>query len=235
MEQISCYEIISIQQANRQFYLDLIVAIITFISAVIIYIDYKNRKNKEKAEKSINIAEEFAQSIIPKLNLLYDFFEKTGLIKIVNKYKFFILSDFDIEELHELYDQKEIEEYTITLNKSRTIKIKNNDNAEEELDMGYFITILLNELEHMCMYIATNVADEKYIYNSLHQQFLKTISLLYISISLINIDAKDKYYTNIIHVYNLWTNKYIKAIKKEEKYKKKQKKEKQKLLPKPQI
>lgn len=81
----------------------------------------------------------------------------------------------------------------------------------------------------MCMYITSEVADEKYIYNSLHQQFLKTISFIYFEISLVNTDNKDKYYTNIIHVYNLWKNKYIKAQENEEKLKEEQKKIKKKL------
>lgn len=71
------------------------------------------------------------------------------------------------------------------------------------------------------MYISARVADEKYIYNSLHQQFLKAISLLYISISLANTDNKDKYYTNIIEVFNIWKTKYIQSDNKEKKLKKK--------------
>ena len=38
---------------------------------------------------------------------------------------------------------------------------------------------------------------------------------------LINTNNKDKYYTNIIAVFNLWKKKYIKASKKEKKIKKK--------------
>ena len=83
----------------------------------------------------------------------------------------------------------------------------------------------------MCMYISTRVADEKYIYNSLHQQFLKAISLLYISISLVNTDNKDKNYTNIITVFNIWKDKYIKLEKKEQKIQLKQKRLKEKSKP----
>ena len=75
----------------------------------------------------------------------------------------------------------------------------------------------------MCMNIVTKVADEKYIYNSLHQQFIRVINLLYIHISLTNTDNKNKYYTNIIYVYNIWKDKYIKAEEKEKKLKKKMK------------
>lgn len=231
MDTLTYYEQITIQQADRQFLLDLIIGILTLVSVGLVYLDYRNRKNKERAEKSIIIAEEFAQNIIPKLALLHKFFEDKKLIKIVNKHKFLKFSDFDVEELNELYTKEEISEYQETLNKNRYILVTDYTNENKKIDFEEYNITLLNELEHMCMYISTKVADEKYIYNSLHQQFFKSISLLYIFISLINTDTKDKYYTNLIHVYNLWTKKYIKITNKEEKFKKKQKKKKQKLLP----
>lgn len=85
MENLTYYEILSVNQTNRQFYLDLIVVLITFVSAFLVYIDYRNRKNKDRAEKSINIAEEFAEDIIPKLSVIFGFFQKTQLDKIVNE------------------------------------------------------------------------------------------------------------------------------------------------------
>lgn len=222
---MSEFEILTIQQGNREFALSVIVAIVSFVSAVIVYIDYRNRKNKERAEKSIQIAEEFAKSILVPLSIIDAVFEKAEIDKLINKISFIRFTDFDIDELNELFEDKDIEEYKKLLNENDSKgKIRN------------IIGHTLNILEYMCMNIATKVADEKYIYNSLHQQFLKAIALLYFEISLINIDNKDKYYTNIIHVYNIWKNKYIKAAKKESKFKIKQKKMKKKIcLPTPKI
>lgn len=218
------YEKISLQQDQNNFILSIIVAAITFVSVVLIYIDYRNRKNKERAEKSIEIAKEFALEIISPLSILYAFFTAYNIDKIINKINFIQLEDFDLEELHSLYNDSDINKYQKL--------IQENDSKHKIRDL---ICDTLNKLEYMCMYISTNVADEKYIYNSLHQQFLKVIALLYLEISSTNINSKDKYYTNIIHVYNLWKNKYIKASKKEDAFKKKQKQKKKKLLPSPKI
>lgn len=204
------YEILSLQQANRDFYLNFAVAIITFISLSIVYWDYRSRKSKEKAEKSIRIAEDFAKNIIARISIISGFFEKYELDKIINKVNFYKFTDFDYDELKQLYNESEITNYENIL--------KEND---KEYTYKKIIVDTLNELEYMCMYIATKVADEKYIYNSLHQPFIKCISLLYFNISLINTDNKDKYYTNIIQVFNIWKNKYIKAEKREKKIKKK--------------
>lgn len=222
---LSTYEQISIQQSNRNFYLSLAVFIITFISVLIVYLDYRHRKNKERAEKSIEIAKDFALKIVEPLSFIYAFFENFHIDDIINKVNFMQKEDFDIKELTCLYNETDISNYKKILS--------DNDPNGKIQDM---ICDILNTLEYQCMYISTKVADEKYIYNSLHQQFLKAISLLYFEIALINTDNKDKYYTNIINVYNLWKNKYIKFIKKERKIKKKQKNlDKKLLLPNPKI
>ena len=71
------------------------------------------------------------------------------------------------------------------------------------------------------MDISSQAAGSKYIYQSLHQIFFRTIKILSVEICLRN-DGKycDKYYTNIIHVYNEWTKIYERDLKKEEKRKK---------------
>lgn len=213
---LSQFEQITIQQANREFWLNVIIALITFISAAVVYSDYKNRKRKERAEKSINIAEEFAQSIIPKISILFTHYESIKLMDIVNQVKFINFSDFDKDEMEELYSKDDIAKYIQIANSNNMFKINGKD-----VELGGFVTTILNELEHMCMYITTRVADEKYIYNSLHQQFFKAISTVYLNICMTNTNNKDKYYTNIIAVFNLWKKKYIKASKKEKKIKKK--------------
>ena len=220
MNNLTYFEQISLQQANRQFYLDLAIAIITFASVALVYLDYRNRKNKERAEKSIEIAKDFAQTIIEPISILYAFFSNFKMDFILKQVNFIQLEEFDMEEVESLYCSDDIRNY-------KTI-MDTNDPKHEMRDM---ICEMLNNLEYMCMYIATNVADEKYIYNSLHQQFLKAVSLLYFEISFPNTDSKDKYYTNIIQVYNLWKNKYIRISKKENRFIKKQKKMKKKFLP----
>lgn len=76
------YEKISLQQDQNNFILSIVVAVITFVSVVLIYIDYRNRKNKERAEKSIEIAKEFALEIISPLSILYAFLLPIILIKL---------------------------------------------------------------------------------------------------------------------------------------------------------
>ncbi|MBS6504433.1 MAG: DUF4760 domain-containing protein [Clostridium sp.] len=73
----------------------------------------------------------------------------------------------------------------------------------------------LNTLEYFCMYLNTGIADEDTIYQSLHQSFLSMVKVLYFRIASRNETGKDKYYTNIIELYNKWANKYYENEQKE--------------------
>lgn len=76
----------------------------------------------------------------------------------------------------------------------------------------------LNELEYVCMNISSQAAGSKFIYQSLHQIFIRTVRNLAIEISFRNKgNYCDKYYTNIIYVYNEWGSLYLKELNREKK------------------
>jgi len=79
------------------------------------------------------------------------------------------------------------------------------------------ISNLLNDLEWFAMNCQYRLADEKIIYQSLHQSFLSVIWLLYYYIAKCNTQSPgDKYYTNIIGLFNAWTKRLVKIRKKSE-------------------
>lgn len=212
------YEMATITQANRELIINIGMFIATFISVMFIYWDYRSRKSKERAEHSILLAKDFSNIMVYRLSLLCTIFEKKDDVnKILTKVKFTNFTDFDNTELQSLYSKEDIKSI-ITFIETSAIDTGKDKKA---IMLRPFIMETLNSLEYMCMYISTNIADEKYIYNSLHQMFLQSIQTLYICISTLNTDDKDKYYTNIIHVYNLWKERYLKFCKKEEKMRRK--------------
>ncbi|WP_394883733.1 DUF4760 domain-containing protein [Clostridium tertium] len=73
----------------------------------------------------------------------------------------------------------------------------------------------LNTLEYFCMYFNSQVADEETVYQSLHQSFLSMVKILYFRIASRNENGKDKYYTNIIQLYNKWSKRYYEHEKNE--------------------
>lgn len=82
------------------------------------------------------------------------------------------------------------------------------------------ISDVLNELEYLCMELSSQAADSKYVYQSLHQVFLRTLRSLAVEVAMSNNNNyTDKYYTNTIHIYNYWTQLYISNSNKEKKKK----------------
>lgn len=208
---LTLYEQICIQQADRTFYLGVFALIVAFVSACVVYLDYRHKKSKEHAEKSILIAKQFSDDIIERISIIVELFKKNDIEPIIQKIKFTKLNNFNCDELNELYSSEDIRNYKEKLS---SLSIKTNNN---EINARKYITQTLNTLEYVSMYISTNVADEKYIYNSLHDLFFTITHLLYICIATTNEDCKNLYYSNLIFVFNLWKDRYIKSSIKEKK------------------
>lgn len=88
------------------------------------------------------------------------------------------------------------------------------DNSSLPFHFSALVDDVLNDLEYVCMNISSHAAGSTFIYQSLHQMFFDTINTLAFEISIRN-DGKysDKFYTNIIYVYNEWQKLYKKSRK----------------------
>lgn len=105
---------------------------------------------------------------------------------------------------------------------ARKLFILNNKNMP--FRFTDLISDVLNTLEYISMYISSQSTDSKYVYQSLHQIFLKTVKLLAPIICIQNKNYSDKLYTNVIFVYKDWCklnekDKKIENKKKEKIYK----------------
>ena len=72
---------------------------------------------------------------------------------------------------------------------------------------------LLNNLEWFAMNFRYNLADEKILYQSLHQTYLSNVWSLYLYICLNNQPGAAKYFTNTIWLFNLWKTRLRKLEK----------------------
>ncbi len=109
-----------------------------------------------------------------------------------------------------IYSEETQNEYKNLLNQRYSEK-------EQEKFETFFPTLVentLNRLEAICINISSQAAGSQFIYNSLHQSFLNNVEVLSIKISSSNNNNFDKYYTNIIAVYNMWNKQKQKEIKK---------------------
>ena len=77
-----------------------------------------------------------------------------------------------------------------------------------------YVLDFLNDLEAIAALLRYNIAEEKLAYQLLHQSYLHNISNWYFFISDNNQINEDRYYNNIIWLYNTWKKRNINYGKK---------------------
>lgn len=186
---------------------------------------YHKNKLVRQQEKASEIAKDFADNLIERMGLisavLMPNHDIQNMIKGLDTSK---LKQFTIMEmLGILHDKHCFEKFDKIIDSKRTQKryiriLKNRytENERQKFDSSFAFLVenTLNKLEAICINISSQAAGSQFIYESLHQMFLSTIEILSIKISGSNTNNVDKYYMNIISVYNMWNKQKQKDIKK---------------------
>lgn len=193
--------------------------------------EYDKRRIIAQQQRASEIADIFSSEIVEKLSLISevllenkDFSEK---LKKIDSRKLIRFDIFELKEITDCRNDKELDDFVRSI-----LKVINSEYVqkkyEEKLEKMYseeerkkfsnkftmLIQVTLNRLEFLCMNISSNAAGSQFIYQSLHQTFLQTIHILSVVMSSKNINNVDKYFTNIIAVYNMWNKEKIKNIEK---------------------
>ena len=189
---------------------------------------YQYTKNKisKQQEKASEIAQDFSNTLIEKMGIISDVLMPNHEVqkmvtKIVKSKKLNQFTTLEIRNI--LEDEKCFEKYDKIIHSKRTQKRYNeileeryNDIEKNRFD-SYFPLLVentLNHLEAICINISSQAAGSQFIYDSLHQSFLRTIEILSIKLSSNNRNNVDKYFTNIIQVYDMWSKQKTKDIRK---------------------
>lgn len=210
----------------------------TIFTLVWAMFEYDKRRIIAQQQRASEIADIFSSEIVEKLSLISEvLLENENFSEQIKKIDWKKLKRFDIFELKEITNccsDKELDKFIKGVLKC--ISSKDVQEAyEEKLNRMYseeerkrfsnkftmLIQLTLNRLEFLCMNISSNAAGSQFIYQSLHQTFLQTIHILSVVMSSKNTNNVDKYFTNVIEVYNMWNKEKIKNIEKFEKTKQK--------------
>lgn len=172
-----------------------------------IYNDYNFPLKYKKLEDSINFDD-----------IYYSLLEKRITIKGI--------SNKQVKKIKKKNNRQALKHYST----DEAINLFRLDNSNFPFHFWALVDNVLNDLEQVCMNISSQAAGGIYIYQSLHQVFLRTVRTLVVEISLRNNSSNsDKYYTNVIEVYKEWTKIYIKNSSIEDKKNNKVKKYKNKI------
>ena len=204
-----------------------------FFTAIWSMHQYIKSKLSKQQEKASQIATDFADNLIEKMGLI----SKT-LLK--NSYIQKVTSIFDNHpECLSQFTTFEIEDILVAENEDEDVDVfknfkdilcsedtqkeyqnflneKYSEKEQEKFNSKFPVLVesTLNHLEAICITITSQAAGSEFIYDSLHQTILKTIKILAVLIAANNNNNVDKYFTNIIQVYNMWNKRKNKDIKK---------------------
>lgn len=139
-------------------------------------------------------------SLDPQFLLTYSFFFKDICVENKILYRSILSNDTGI-------NPEDIDMENLT--KDQIFMLRANLTSQEILiilhnEFKSLQHTVLNELEYFSMYFVNGLADKEVVYQSLHQSFLSVVKVMYISISSININSHEKYYTNLISLYCDW-------------------------------
>lgn len=189
---------------------------------------YQYTKNKisKQQEKASEIAQDFSNTLIEKMGIISDVLMPNHEIqkmitKIVKSKKLNQFTTLEIRNI--LEDEKCFEKCDKIIHSKRTqeryneiLKERYNDIEKNRFDsyFPFLVENTLNHLEAICINISSQAAGSQFIYDSLHQSFLRTVEILSIKLSSNNRNNVDKYFTNIIQVYDMWNKQKMKDIQK---------------------
>ncbi|EHL08960.1 hypothetical protein HMPREF0322_00383 [Desulfitobacterium hafniense DP7] len=195
-------------------FLLVIVGIIGLLGLWIAKKDYKYRVERESIEKAVELSKFYADEILPGLEQLSLHIEGSKYLTEVSRLDHTQFYNFDREELCELLiavdkninTKNRIDEIYRLLGEALKKEWEDSEGGSGVKTIAIFkIGSLLNNLEYFAMNFTTNIADSNAVYASLHQTYLATIRSLYFIIAHHNEDPKDKFYTNIIKLYQIWS------------------------------
>ena len=189
-------------------------------------IQYDKNMKLRQQEKASEIAQDFANNLIEKTALISDTlmsnkeFQKM-IVKIVKSKK---LNQFTYWEIIDILGDKQcfnkceqiIRSKRTQQKYTQLLKTKYNETERTRFNSNFSILVetTLNHIEAVCINISSKAAGSQFIYDSLHQSFLNIIEILSIKISKRNYNNVDKYFINVIEVYNMWNKQKNKDIQK---------------------
>lgn len=201
--------------------------VITIISVVIAYIAYNFQRKQSAKRIALEFAERYAKEFIPRIRYINCILKSVGAYEYISGFTKY--SDFTSEELIDFLKDKnfDIKGFKSLFEKIREedlvsafsccggneyicgchnyfIEVKSDPDGDIKNAFYKFVVDLINDLEAATAMFHYNIGDEKVVYLSLHQTFLSNMKNWYFFISERNVYNHDRYYINIIWLYNKW-------------------------------
>ena len=202
--------------------------LVAMVSAAVALSAYLYQRNEKRKQKAYEVAAAYANHLIPRFRIIGYILEEIGMKEHTRK--FTDMMRFDNSELNkylqdwgktnlDFYDlMKKIDRDIIERSVAKAgyniidywgytlISGQAQEHRPDIYRIGFekMVINFLNELESMAMLFRYNIADEKIVYQSMHQSYLGHMSNWYYFISYDNYTNECRYYDNLIWLYHKW-------------------------------
>lgn len=200
-------------------------ALVALVSSIIALLAYIYQRKEARKRAACHLAQQYADDILPRIRYINKVLALTGVKKYCDKFSGFV--DFTTKELDEFLRKADCsaEDFlnpfkTITtqmldaafVNSGCASHVKQfhdslsgiSDGESKKVAFHKQIIDLLNDLEAFSLQFHYNLAEEKLVYQSLHQTFLDNMRNWYFFISFENRFDQDRSFLNVIWLYQVW-------------------------------
>ena len=222
-EGIELEEIISLIQISEKLEVinisfQILANICVILGAIFAVYQYIKQKKLVRISNAIDLAKYFATDIIDRACLVYAVFcDNEEIMDIIAKHskKIEQAQYFNKEEYESIFTEEERKKY------DQFIRENIHISKDKAVPLSDIMQDTINELEHCCISFNTGLAEEKAVYQSMHQVIFNLFPCVYPWIGSINKNNVDLFYTNLCELYVRWSKIRKKSLKREEKIKRK--------------
>jgi hypothetical protein len=193
-----------------------------------------------QVQRAIDLSEYYKDNILEYYPAIRYVFDKSGIMNILGALDNGKMYDFDQQELGSIFSKADIDKlqnlqnsdafYSAVVDANNiyglNLRFSHNGPPTQNEDssitfcidkrsillafMSDLLNDVLNNLEFFALHFKHQTADESVVYQSLHKSYLEMIPVLYYYIAKNNNNSSDKLYTNVIWLYNKWSDEKAK-------------------------
>lgn len=215
-EEISVEQLVNLMEKVQTLELSNVVMqivanVFVVIGAIFAVYQYIKQKKLTRVSNAIDLAKYFATNIVDRACLVYSVFcDNKEILSIILEHSQEIrcARDFNKKEYEKIFTEEERKKY------SEFIKKRIKISGDRTIAISDIMQDAINELEHCCINFNVGLAEDKAVYQSMHQVIFNLFPCVYPWISSINESSVDLFYTNLCELFVRWNQIREKSLRK---------------------
>jgi len=194
-----------------------VVGVVGLIGLYLAKKEFNYKIKKDSIQRAVELTQYYIKEILPAQSEFNTLFKGSQYETEMKKFNQDEFCNFDLVEMRKIIMQnhagESFEQVIANISKflgnalNKKVEIKDKDGKTVQTMVSRFeLDDYVNNLEYFAMNFVTGIADKETVYRALHQTYLATVRNVYFVISFQNDHPKDKFFNNIIELYQEWNS-----------------------------